>query len=222
MAQFTQNNALSKLSILLEHLSSQARETDTRNVNLTSHQLIENNNLFSDHLFRTRSDKLSPYVQEVKDKIGEFSRLNDLSLQGIDRADFAKAALQQVEQQIAALLNAVQANNAMHQAAKISSDVRKKVRIKHAKKKNIANQYQTLAGNVLANSHALYKKLNEHHEFERRLLDMITQREQQRNKAKNSDTSLLSQEVLALHQRLGRCRQAISVIERDIEFVEKR
>ena len=115
-----------------------------------------------------------------------------------------------------------QANNAMHQAAKISSDVRKKVRIKHAKKKNIANQYQTLAGNVLANSHALYKKLNEHHEFERRLLDMITQREQQRNKAKNSDTSLLSQEVLALHQRLGRCRQAISVIERDIEFVEKR
>jgi primosomal replication protein N'' len=51
---------------------------------------------------------------------------------------------------------------------------------------------------------------------------MITEREQLRQHAKNADSLKLSQEVLALHHRLGRCRQAISVIERDIAFAEKR
>lgn len=222
MDKSSHTQSLSKLSNLIENLSFQATEIDKLNANSKSHQLIENNNLFSDHLFRSRSDRFSPYVNEIEEKVLDFNRLNNLSLQGIDRAEFAKITLQQIEQQIAALLNAIQANKAMHQAAKISSDVGKKFRIKQAKKKNLANKYQNMASNVLASSHSLYKKLNEHHEFERRLLDMIIQREQQRNSAKAKDSSRLSQEVLALHQRLGRCRQAISVIERDIEFAEKR
>lgn len=222
MNEFTQTSALSKLSTLLEHLSLQAIETDKLNANSKSHQLIENNNLFSDHLFRSRSDLFSPYVEEIKDKIEAFGRLSNLSSQGIDRNEFAKISLQQIEQQVSALFNAIQANQSMHKAAIISSDVGKKVRIKQAKKKSLANKYQNMTANVLENSHSLYKKLNEHHEFERRLLDMIIQREQQRNSAKDKDSSKLSQEVLALHQRLGRCRQAISVIERDIEVSEKR
>ena len=74
----------------------------------------------------------------------------------------------------------------------------------------------------MLNSHQLYQKLTEHHEFERRLMDMVAEREAMRAKCKKHESEKLSIEVLTLHQRLGRCRRAISTIERDIEQVEKR
>ena len=74
---------------------------------------------------------------------------------------------------------------------------------------------------VLLSSHQLYQQLNEHHEFERRLMDMITEREQERVRSKSAINDKLSLEVLALHQLLGRCRKAISSIERNIELAEK-
>ncbi len=71
-------------------------------------------------------------------------------------------------------------------------------------------------------SHQLYEKLNKNREFERRLMLMVAEREQQRTQCRASEAEKLSNEVLALHQRLGRCRKAISLIERDIEFAEKK
>ena len=71
-------------------------------------------------------------------------------------------------------------------------------------------------------SHQLYQKLTEHHEFERRLMDMLSEKERQRLESKKHESEKLSVEVLTLHQRLGRCRKAISAIQREIELAEKR
>ena len=50
---------------------------------------------------------------------------------------------------------------------------------------------------------------------------MLNERELLRKSASPAKAKKLSDEVLALHQRLGRCRQAISKIERQIEVAEK-
>ena len=50
---------------------------------------------------------------------------------------------------------------------------------------------------------------------------MIQDRELQRQHANVKRSKQLSEEVLALHQRLGRCRQAISKLEREIAQAEK-
>jgi primosomal replication protein N'' len=215
--------AISRLSILLEHLSVQAQQTDKLNSNQKSHRLIENNNLFSQHLFTTQSDKIFLYVEEVKKRLNEFSRLHTLSEDNINKTEFAKSSLLQIEQQISALMNAIQANETMHQAAQASFNARKNIRIKSAKatQQKQTDIYNKMAKSVLLSSHQLYQQLTEHHEFERRLKDMITEREQQRIRSKNANNDKLSQEVLALHQRLGRCRKAISAIEKNIEQAEK-
>jgi len=215
--------AISRLSVLLEHLSVQAKQTDQLNSKQKSHQLIENNNLFSQHLFTTQSDKIFLYVEEVKKRLNEFSRLHTLGEDNINKAELAKSSLLQIEQQISALMNAIQANEAMHQAAQASFNARKNVRIKSARATKLkqTDKYNKVAKSVLLSSHQLYQQLSEHHEFERRLKNMITEREQQRNRATKVNIDKLSQEVLALHQRLGRCRKAISSIEKNIEQVEK-
>jgi primosomal replication protein N'' len=215
--------AIKRLSELLEHLFLQAKKTDHLNSNQKSHRLIENNNLFSQHLFTTESDKISLYVEEVKKRLNEFSRLYSLSGDNINKAEFAKSSLLQIEQQISALMNAIQANETMHQAAQASFNAKKNVRRKSAQAAQLkqTDKYNKMAKSVLLSSHQLYQQLTEHHEFERRLKDMITEREQERTRSKSANIDKLSQEVLALHQRLGRCRKAISAIERNIEQAEK-
>lgn len=210
-------NSLERLSVLLKTLEVKAKQIDIQNTQHKAHRLIENNNLFSSTLFITQSDQFSPYIKEIKRKIPEFSRLLLAN-----KTELSRLRLLQIEQQISALSNALHSNAVMHQAATVSFDANNKVRIKRAKVKQ-ANKYSELTKNIMLNSHQLYQKLTEHHEFERRLMDMLSEREETRVRAKSiTNEKKISMEVLALHQRLGRCRKAISVIERDIELAEKR
>lgn len=215
------NIAIQRLSVLLQDLSIKAKKTDELNANHKSHWLIENNNLFSQHLFCTESDQFSPYITEVIKRLNELSRLCNSRSDDNNKAEFAMSALLKIEEQISALMNAMHSNQAMHQGAQASFDAKKNLRAKAAKATQLqqSDKYQKLAKTVLLTSHQLYQQLSEHHEFERRLMVMITEREQQRLQSKN--TNNLSQEVLALHQRLGRCRKAITAIERNIEIAEK-
>lgn len=207
-------NHLDRLSALLTQLATKAAQIDKKNASEKVHRLIENNNLFSPGLFVSQSDRFGPYIEEVQRKLPEFSRLKHLG-----KNEFSTQLLQQIEQQIAAISTALHANSTLHQAAKLSFDAHHKVKIKKSK---VQNKYKDIAKKLVLSSHQLYQKLNEHHEFERRLMDMVTERESQRMKCKAKDSAKLSTEVLALHQRLGRCRKAISTIERDIELAEKR
>lgn len=219
--QTLHQQALHRLNSLLGHLATQANKTDKLNSSHKSHRLLENNNLFARHLFASESDRFSVYVNEVRQKLSEFARLTKTTEQSKVKDELAKIALLQIEQQIAAITNALQANEAMHNAAQISYNANNKVRIKKAKAYQ-STKYQQVAKTVMLSSNQLYKKLSEHHEFERRLLEMVSDREQQRIKSKANQQAQLSNEVLALHQRLGRCRKAISAIERDIEIMEKK
>ncbi|MCJ8293914.1 MAG: primosomal replication protein [Colwellia sp.] len=224
MTNNRQQIAIQRLSTLLEHLSVQTKQIDQLNAKNKSHYLIENNNLFSRHLFYTESDKFSPYAKEVTKRLNEFSRLYNSSANNINKAEFALSSLQRIEEQISALMKAIQANQTMHQAAQVSFDARKKVRVKSAQVKQLQQNdiYNKMAKNVLLSSHQLHQQLSEHHEFERRLMAMISEREQQRMRSRASNIDKLSQEVLALHQRLGRCRKAISAIEQKIKLAEKK
>lgn len=197
-------------------LAVEAKQIDAKNTKNKSHRLIENNNLFSPSLFSSQSDRYLPYVEEIERKLAEFTRLV-----ASNKITLSKALLEHLEQQISAISNALQANSTIHQAAKLSFDANKKIRVKKAKAKQVS-KYRDLAKALVLNSHQLYQKLTEHHEFERRLMDMLMEKERQRLECKKHESEKLSFEVLTLHQRLGRCRKAISTIERDIELAEKR
>lgn len=209
-------DSVERLTQLLKTLDIKAKQIDKQNKFSKTHSLIENNNLFSETLFSSQSDQFSTYIKEVERRVTEFSRLV-----GANKIKLSRVLLLQIEQQISAISNALQSNSVMHQAAKLSFETNNKVRIKKAKNKTIS-QYTEIAQSITLNSHQLYSKLSEHHEFERRLMAMVADKENARLQCKPHETDKLSAEVLALYQRLGRCRKAISFIERDIELSEKR
>jgi primosomal replication protein N'' len=194
-----------RISEVLAQLAEQAKITDDANRLSKSHKIIQEKDIFSEALFSTHSDLFLPYVKEVQSKTKEFERLLLANKKAL-----AHSRLQIIEQQISALINALNANSGLHKEAEHRIAAMKSRRLKKA------------AQAVMQSSHALHKKLAEHHEFERRLVEMINDRERVRSVATPAKAALLSNEILAIHQRLGRCRQAISKIEREIEMSAKR
>lgn len=195
---------LDRITAVLDSLAAQARIIDIENQQTKSHYLLKDKDIFSEALFSTNSDKILDYVEEVRSKTIELSRLLH---QG--KKEFSQSRLQSIEQQISAIVNAIRSNKGLHQEAQNRLTAIN------------ARRYKKAAKQLFKSSQALYQQLSEHHEFERRLLAMLNEREQLRKNATPSKANKLSNEVLALHQRLGRCRQAISKIERQIEAAEK-
>ncbi len=201
-------SALVRIKEILTHLKMRADNIDRSNSQSSAHHLLKNNNLFSSTLFYTYSDQFSHYVSETTKKLNEFEKLlNEQHHQ------LASALLIQIEQQIIALTNALKANNVLHRDSKYQLNKRKV--------KAQQEQYKRAAQAIIQPSQNLYQKLAEHHEYERRLATMIAEREYKRADSNHKDSQHITQEVLKLHQRLGRCRQAITQIEKDIESMEK-
>jgi len=197
-------SAINKIHAILEQLDEQAMQVDQQNKHSKTHKIIQENDIFSEALFNTHSDLFHPYIAEVKSKTNELSRLLTAN-----KNTLAHSRLLLIEQQISALRNALNSNNALHK-----EPAQRLVAIK-------ARRYKKAAQAVMQSSHNLHKKLNETFEFERRLLEMIQVRERQRQSATEKQSKQISEEILALHQRLGRCRQAISKLEREIAQSEK-
>jgi len=203
-------SAIIRIRDVLDNLRKQAYAIDNTNSTSSAHKLLSDNDLFSITLFTTSSDQFSHYVNETNKKLNEFEKLLNEN-----HNELASALLTQIEQQIAALSTALKANNALHQDSLYQLNKRKR------KRKAQQPQYKKAAQAIMQSSQNLYQKLAEHHEYERRLATMIAEREYKRADCSIKASQQITQEILKLHQRLGRCRQAISQIEKDIERIEK-
>lgn len=199
------NTSLRKINDILSNLYAQAVDIDMANSRNKSFSLRKDHPVFSETLFSTNSDKLSHYVDEIRKKTDELALLISAK-----KTEFSYVRLALIEQQITAINNAINANESQNKASKQHIEM-----LKHKK-------YRQAAQSFIQPTQALYQKLSETHEFERRLLDMLNQKQSQFSQATPSTKNKISDELLVLHQRLGRCRQAISKLERQIEISEKR
>jgi len=165
---------------------------------------------FDSELFQCHSPQLLDYVQEAMQLLQRLKQPNRgagelLIMQQQNQRRLAE----KLSDQMQALSRAFQ-----------SLDVRQRERGKSRKVKAATpptTAQRQRAGQLLAElggSHqALYQKLSETHEFERRLLDLIqTAAREQQDPARQ----------LAMHARLGRCRKAIFQIEAEIQWLEQK
>ncbi|MDO6428002.1 primosomal replication protein PriC [Thalassotalea sp. 1_MG-2023] len=198
-------HTLNKLEEIVKQLVAEAQAIDDQ---LAAKKAKQHNtkHVFSPPLFTSQADTYLPYSLEVKKKVHHVSRLIDRQ----EHNDFVFNELKTIEQQINALTTAFHAQGRQQQIEQQFSQ------------KNRAKYFKKAAKQVLNTSHHLHQKLAETHEFERRLMEMLELKEIELHNANNATQENLSQQVLTLHQRLGRCRQAISKIERQIEMSEKR
>ncbi|GLX77383.1 primosomal protein N' [Thalassotalea insulae] len=196
---------LLRLKEIVNALSVQALEIDQHNKQNKAFSFRKDSNVFSEALFSTHSEFLTPYVNETLSKINEL----EILLQQ-NKRQFGLQRLQHLEQQVSALINAIKANSTLNKSSEQQLQASKERRYKQA------------AQRMMASSQALHQKLAETFEFERRLQVMLNDKERELGSSTEQHRQAITQQILVLHQRLGRCRQAISKLERQIEMSEKR
>lgn len=208
----TNNASLYKWQLLTERLEQQLLKLASQASQIDQQAPAwQRRDWFDSDLFQCHSPQLLDYVQEAMQLL---QRLQ----QPLRGAGELLIIQQQNQQRLAEKLSAQM--QALSRAF-ACLDVRQREKSKWRQPKT-ATQTPTTpqrqrAGQLLAElggSHqALYQKLSETHEFERRLLDLI-------NAAAREQQDPARQ--LALHARLGRCRKAISQLEAEIQWLEQK
>lgn len=177
---------LSKISRLLEDLSSQAATVDRQR---GEHHLP----LFDEQLFKSRSRLLVPCIQEAQGVTDSIAREQESGRLTQARAEYLTDRL---ISQIAAIQRELSTVRIRSKEPKHSSYFRKPINV-------------------------LYQELAQHQDWERRLHEMVLDKQRALTSAPAFYKQQAQQALLTAEQRLERCRAAKLKIENQITYREK-
>jgi primosomal replication protein N'' len=149
--------------------------------------------LFDQTLFHCQSRLLIPCVEEAR---GTFESINREQHNGRLTALRAEYLTERLLAQISAIARELSTNRLRKTEIKHSSHYRKPI-------------------------NSLYQELAQHQEWARRLRDLVSQKQQELNRAPAFNKSQAQKVLLATEQRLERCQAAIFKLENQITHREK-
>lgn len=197
----------------IAHLYEQTQAIDERNRRIKSDRFTYRE-YFNHQLFNCDSISLMDYVKEAEDNFNHLLRLKDAD------KSFLSDLGNKLTDQLSALTQIIRSNEVAVKEHFYQQQRRKQFYQK--KKQAKENRYQQAAQYFMRNSHELHQELAQNFEFERRLNEMVYERQAKMKTANKADGQKLQQEILALHQRLGRCRRAITAVEERIATAESK
>lgn len=189
-------------SIDLLHQQYQQLQQQFSQSNIDQKNWFNHSDVIVSSAFSTRSDELKDYFEELQANIYKLNSLTD--------TDYLHFVADKITQQFAclrSLLNSATINNKDRQHRKLHQ-----ARVQQAKQ---------FARQASQSSQSLYAELSQLQEYERRLFDMVQDKQKQLNQYSGTKfRQQYQQEVLAYQQRLGRCRQALSKVEEQIQRLD--
>lgn len=180
----------------------QALKTQLDHVSILPEQWFSRNDLFHSSSFYTRSDELRDYINELAKNVEKVATIQD--------PDMLIHVTERIATQFACfrgLLNSIELNTK-----------NKTYNRTHRKRLDKVKQF---AKQAAKSSQSLYKELSELQEFERRLVEMVAEKQATLSRYQGqAQRQSLQEQVLVTQQRLGRCRKAISQVEEQIQKLD--
>ncbi|ASJ96331.1 MULTISPECIES: primosomal replication protein [Shewanella] len=210
------NELIHRLRVQLKQLEQEVLQHDSQ-LPKGERKLLQDTERFNDKLFNQAGAQLGPCIDQLSKKIAQLEKL----LQGNISADTIALSCEGIQDRFTALKRAL---NTTGLGVK-SAQQQKTSRIAHARKRRQNSHAQSgfswIAAGVMNNSHQLYEELNKHmnwvHTFEQKIAHLQSKLEN----CHSADKIALQNEILLVHRRLGKCRQAISYIEDRIQAFER-
>ncbi|MBU2883477.1 primosomal replication protein [Psychrosphaera sp. B3R10] len=196
------NSSTNNYQILCQQFESLKEQLNA--ISILPEKWFAKNDLFNSTTFYTRSDELKDYVLELENNVKKLG-----SIQNVQLMEHLSVRVADQFSCFRGLLNSVVLNT--------------KSKTYNATHRKQINKVKQFAKQARASSRSLYEELSKLQEFERRLVDMVAEKQQTLNKySGQAQRQTLQDDVLVTHQRLGRCRQAISKIEEQIQKLDER
>lgn len=184
------------------HAQLEQLESALESSSIDDENWFNRSDVFVSSAFYTKSNELTDYIQELRANIVKLSQLNDQA--------YLEFLADKVTQQFACLKSLLNA-----------ASVQTKDKQYRSKQQSKVQQAKQFTKRISQSSQELYAELSKLQEFERRLLEMVAERQQTLHQYKGSaNKKVLQQDVLNYQQRLGRCRQALSKVEEQIQKLD--
>ncbi|NVK24316.1 MAG: primosomal replication protein [Gammaproteobacteria bacterium] len=192
------NNRIDELVQQFERLKQQVTAA-----NIKQEQWFNKSDLFNSSSFYCQSDETHDYLKELETNIEKLSKIGE--------NEYLEFLVDRITQQFScfrSLLNSQSVNN--------------KAKSYHRSHNQRLAKVKQLTRTVHQSSQDLYAELSKLQEFERRLIEMVTEKQQQLQQYSGSKLKNdYQQQVLVTQQRLGRCRQALSKVEEQIQKLDE-
>ncbi|GGI75421.1 primosomal replication protein [Shewanella gelidii] len=212
-------NSKQLITKLKQQYSALAQEVFNHDTQLPASQqkLLQNIERFNEELFVQEGAKLSPCVEQLRHDIQQLEKL--LNHKAHNQA--IELHCERIQQRFSAIKRAMTTTQIDIKSVK-QQQVSKRARIKKYQEKNHQNAgFNWIASNVMQSSHQLYDELNKHLNWAKKIEYKIQQLQYQLESCHSAEKIAKQNEILLMHRRLGKCRQAISYIEDRIQVFER-
>ncbi|MDF0533572.1 primosomal replication protein [Shewanella sp. A32] len=211
-----QQQLVSKLREQLVQLEQQVLQHDA-SLPAKDNKLLAHLERFNDELFHQNGAKLAPCVQQLRDNINQLEKQLQLQMS----AATVSRTCEKIQDRFSALKRAM---------ATTAIDVKEQQQQKLSKQRYFQQKqslhheqsgFNWIASQVMSSSHKLYDELNKHLNWEKKILFKIEQLQSQLDTCHSTAKIAVQNDLLLMHRRLGKCRQAISYIEDRIQTFER-
>ncbi|WP_298439350.1 primosomal replication protein [uncultured Ferrimonas sp.] len=202
------NPQLQQLKQKLAQLEQQVQFHDAQ-LSASDKKWLNNRSRFHDQLFDQQGATLGGCLTVLNKDLKQIEQMLSLGVKG----DALDLACQRFSNRFEAVLQAI-ANTPT-----VARGLQQTARRRSHKRGD--SQYQWIARSVMNSSHQLYDELRKHQNWDNQLQQKIAQLEQNLDIYQGKDKIEQQNIILQTHQRLGKCRQAISYIEQRIAWLEK-
>ena len=212
-------NTQQLVSMLKQQLTKLEQEALIHDQNLpTAHQKsLQDIERFNSQLFIQQGASLSPCIAQLKKDISQLEKQLSLNL----GKNVITLSCERIQDRFTALRRALLTTNINIKAAE---QRKASNRARYAKKQQQElsdNGFGWIASNVMSSSHQIYNELNKHLNWAKRIEQQIELMEEKLEFCHSNDKIQLQNDILLMHRRLGKCRQAISYIEERIQLFER-
>nr|WP_280925713.1 primosomal replication protein [Shewanella septentrionalis] len=207
---------LKKLTKQLDALREEVIIHD-KNLNPWQKKLLQDTERFNNELFIQHGAILFPCITQIHSNICQLEKLIKLKV----TKQAIELSCAKIEDRFTAVKRAI---NSTTTNINIVKQQKANARARYARKSEQAHaetEFDWIASSVMQNSHAIYEELNKHFNWARKIEQKIAKMESNLENCHSTDKIKLQNDILLMHRRLGKCRQAIRYIEDRIQTIER-
>lgn len=182
-----------------------------------SRKLMQDTERFNSELFVQHGAQLHPCIAQIEKDIKQLEQRLKLNL----NAGTIIAACERINDRFSAVKRAL-VTTGINVKAQAQAKASARERMLSSRQRQHDNSgFAWIAAGVMQNSHLLYEELNKHLNWARKIESKIEELETMLENCHGADKIKAQNEILLMHRRLGKCRQAISYIEDRIQAFER-
>uniref|UniRef100_Q0HTN0 Primosomal replication protein N'', putative n=1 Tax=Shewanella sp. (strain MR-7) TaxID=60481 RepID=Q0HTN0_SHESR len=212
-------NTSQLISTLKNQLTTLEQEVLQHDSHLAPSQrkLLQDIERFNQSLFIQNGAQLMPCIEQIRNSIGQLEKQIALKL----APQTIALSCERIQDRFTAVKRALLTTSI---DIKSKNQQRASKRARYAQQQTQSHQasgFAWIASNVLQNSHEIYAELNKHLNWANKFEQKIAEMESKLENCHSADKIRLQNDILLMHRRLGKCRQAISYIEDRIQAFER-